>query len=138
MSDRLSKEMRSRLMAKVGRKNTKPELLVRKALFGAGFRYRLQVKSLPGTPDIVLPKYKMVVFVNGCFWHAHPGCKRARLPEANHAFWEGKIHRNIERDKKTKQELEMKGWRVITVWECETKDMIALRRKLNLLIKENF
>jgi len=137
MSDKLSKDQRSRLMAMVKNKNTKPEILVRKALFGVGFRYRLQVKSLPGTPDIVLPKYRTVIFVNGCFWHAHLGCKRAKLPECNHAFWEEKIHCNVERDKKTNQELEKNGWKVITVWECETKDMIALTRKLNALIKDN-
>jgi len=137
MTDKLSKDQRSRLMAKVRNKNTKPEMLVRKALFGYGFRYRLHVKSLPGTPDIVLPKYKTVIFVNGCFWHAHLGCRRAKLPESNRAFWEEKIHHNVERDKKTNQELEIKSWKVITVWECETKDMSALSRKLNFLIKDN-
>ena len=112
-------------------------MLVRKTLFGGGFRYRLQVKSLPGTPDIVLPKYKTIIFVNGCFWHAHPGCKRAKLPKTNRAFWKEKIRHNVERDKKAKQELDMMGWKVITVWECETKDIDTLNQKLNSLIKDN-
>ena len=113
-----SKETRSYNMSRIKGKNTKPEELVRKYLFSQGFRYRKNDKRLPGTPDIVLPKYKTVVFVNGCFWHEHEGCKYFVWPQNNADFWKAKINANIQRDKKKAEELQNRGWRVIVVWKC--------------------
>ena len=116
----MTPEQRSRCMAAVKSKNTKPEILVRKFLFSKGLRFRIKSK-LPGHPDIVLPKYKTVVFVDGCFWHGHPGCRYARIPKSNVEFWQAKISRNMARDIKSKAELESLGWRVIRVWECQLR-----------------
>ena len=116
-----SKETRSYNMSQIQSKNTKPEEKVRKHLFSKGFRYRKNDKRLPGTPDIVLPKYKTVIFVNGCFWHGHEGCRYFVMPKTNTVFWENKIKGNIERDKKQVKELQDNGWTVITVWECQLK-----------------
>lgn len=116
-----SKETRSYNMSRIKGKDTKPEEIVRKFLFAQGFRYRKNDKRLPGKPDIVLPKYKTVIFVNGCFWHGHAGCKYFVWPENNKEFWKNKIKTNIERDRKKRSELEALGWNVITVWECELK-----------------
>jgi DNA mismatch endonuclease, patch repair protein len=121
MADTHSKEVRSRNMARIRAKDTKPEILVRKALFSNGFRYRLYVKTLPGKPDIVLSKYKTVIFVNGCFWHAHEGCKHFVIPKSNVSYWENKIKRNVERDIESLRELIKNGWKVIVIWECELK-----------------
>lgn len=101
--------------------STKPELLLRKALWKLGFRYRVNDRRLPGKPDIVLPKYRTVIFVHGCFWHGHKGCKYATIPKTNTAFWTAKIARNRERDQEEWRQLEAKGWAVIIVWECELK-----------------
>lgn len=108
-------------MAAIKGKDTKPEMIVRRYLFSRGLRFRVQVRKLPGTPDIVLPKYKTVIFVNGCFWHGHEGCKYFRLPKSNVEFWEEKIERNVARDVRNEAELKALGWRVIRVWECEIK-----------------
>ena len=108
-------------MAAIKGKDTKPEIIVRKYLFSRGMRFRVQVRKLPGNPDIVLPKYKTVIFVNGCFWHGHEGCKYFRLPKSNVEFWKEKIERNIARDVRNETELKAFGWRVIRVWECEIK-----------------
>ncbi len=116
-----SKETRSYNMSRIKGKNTKPEELVRKYLFSQGFRYRKNDKRLPGTPDIVLPKYKTVVFVNGCFWHGHEGCKYFVWPQNNADFWKAKINANIQRDQRKKEELERLGWRVLVIWECGLK-----------------
>ena len=116
-----SKETRSYNMSRIKGKNTKPEELVRKYLFSQGFRYRKNDKRLPGTPDIVLPKYKTVVFVNGCFWHGHEGCKYFVWPQNNADFWKAKINANIKRDQRKKEELERLGWRVLVIWECGLK-----------------
>ena len=102
-------------------KGTKPEEIVRKYLFSQGFRYRKNDKRLPGTPDIVLPKYKTVIFVNGCFWHGHKGCKYFVWPKNNAEFWKKKIEDNISRDQKSIELLEVQGWSVIIIWECELK-----------------
>ena len=110
-------------MSRIKGKNTKPEELVRKYLFSQGFRYRKNDKRLPGSPEIVLPKYKTVIFVNGCFWHGHEGCKHFVWPKSNEEFWKNKIETNIARDKKKTQVLEELGWRVIVVWECELKSV---------------
>lgn len=121
MADIFSKNKRSKIMSKISSKNTKPEIVLRKALFEKGYRYRINYKKLPGSPDIVLPKYKTVIFVHGCFWHAHSNCKEAHLPKTNIEFWRNKINSNIKRDKKTTQLLISLGWNIIIVWECEIK-----------------
>lgn len=115
MTDVLTSEQRSRCMAAVKGKDTKPEMIVRKYLFSRGLRFRVQVRKLPGTPDIVLPKYNTVIFVNGCFWHGHEGCKYFRLPKSNIEFWEQKIKNNVARDARNETELKALGWRVIRV-----------------------
>ena len=112
---------RSYNMSRVKGKDTKPEEIVRKYLFSQGFRYRKNDKRLPGKPDIVLPKYKTVIFVNGCFWHKHEGCKYFVWPKSNSEFWKEKIESNIVRDKKQYEEFKNAGWHVIIVWECELK-----------------
>ena len=114
-------------------KGTKPEEIVRKYLFSRGFRYRKNDKRLPGTPDIVLPKYKTVIFINGCFWHGHEGCKYFVWPKSNADFWKAKILQNIERDKRDFVYLEELGWRVIEVWECELKNPFVSNRLLSLV-----
>jgi len=116
--DNKTKEQRSRNMAAVKANNTKPELLVRRTLFCQGFRYRLNVKNLPGSPDIVLAKYKTVIFINGCFWHGHNKCKKATLPETNTDFWKKKIEATKIRDKKRIKELKRLGWHCLVCWEC--------------------
>lgn len=120
-------------MAAIKGKDTKPEMIVRKYLFSRGLRFRVQVRKLPGTPDIVLPKYKTVVFVNGCFWHGHDGCKYFRLPKSNVEFWKEKIEKNIERDTRNEAELKALGWRVIRVWECDIKAITAREEYLQSL-----
>ena len=116
-----SKEVRSYNMSRIKGKDTKPEETVRKYLFSQGFRYRKNDKKLPGTPDIVLPKYKTVIFVNGCFWHGHEGCKYFVWPKNNAEFWHKKIRDNILRDQRKVQALDLLGWKVIVVWECKIK-----------------
>ena len=124
MADVLTKEQRHRNMAAIHGKNTKPEILVRKFLFSRGFRYRLNHPRLPGHPDLVLRKYRTVIFVNGCFWHGHEDCKYFRLPKTNIDFWQNKIERNKERDKKEQCQLAVMGWHCITVWECQLKPKV--------------
>ena len=119
--DKHSKEVRSYNMSRIRSTNSKPETMVRKFLFSKGLRYRKNVKTLPGKPDIVLKKYKTVVFVNGCFWHGHENCKYFVMPKSNTDFWTEKISRNIARDSATYQALTKLGWNVIIVWECELK-----------------
>lgn len=119
MADRLSKEERSELMSHIRSVNTKPEVALRRALWRRGFRYRVNVKNLPGSPDIVLPKHRTVVFVHGCFWHGHNGCKEFTVPKTNTEFWVKKVARNQERDQEVWRKLEAKGWSVVIVWECE-------------------
>lgn len=121
MTDIKTPEQRSRNMAAIKGKDTKPEMIVRKYLFSRGMRFRVQVRKLPGNPDIVLTKYKTVIFVNGCFWHGHEGCRYFRLPKSNIEFWEEKIERNVARDVRNEAELKALGWRVVRVWECEIK-----------------
>ena len=115
-------EQRSRNMSAIKSKNTKPEIAVRKLLHAMGFRFRLHRKDLPGSPDIVLPKYKTVIFVHGCFWHRHENCKYASTPNTRQEFWEAKFRENINRDKLNQENLSSKGWKIIIVWECEIKD----------------
>lgn len=123
MADTHTKEIRSMNMSHIRSTNSKPEEVVRKYLFSQGFRYRKNDKRLPGKPDIVLPKYKTVIFVNGCFWHKHD-CTRFVWPASNQEYWIPKILRNVERDKENYQILENSGWRVLVVWECELKKKV--------------
>ncbi len=131
MADVKTPEQRSRNMAAIKGKDTKPEMIVRKYLFSRGLRFRVQVRKLPGKPDIVLPKYKTAIFVNGCFWHGHEGCKYFRLPKSNVEFWKEKIERNIERDKESMQALFDLGWKVVRVWECELRNKANREETLN-------
>ena len=133
------KKTRSYNMSRIKGKNTKPEEIVRKYLFSKGFRYRKNDKRLPGTPDIVLPKYKTVIFVNGCFWHGHEGCKYFVWPKNNAGFWKKKIEDNISRDKNVIEMLKRQNWSVIVVWECELKKQTLSRtlQKVNELILGN-
>lgn len=133
MGDIFSREKRSFVMSQVKGIDTKPEIQVRKHLFAKGFRYRKNVKKLPGCPDIVLPKYNSVVFVHGCFWHGHKDCKAAKLPTTRHEFWSLKINQNILRDKESIAKLKRLGWKVIIVWQCELKNKIKALNRLNRL-----
>lgn len=127
--------LRSRIMAAVRQKHTEPELAVRSTLHRLGFRYRLHDRSLPGCPDIVLRRHECIVFVNGCFWHQHPGCRRARLPRSNTTFWLPKLQRNRRRDLITHRALRRNGWRVVVVWECQVmRNLSAVGRRLSKLI----
>ena len=121
MSDTVSRKIRRRIMQSVRSKDTGPELTVRKFLHKKGFRYSLHRKDLPGKPDIVLRKYKTIIFVNGCFWHRHEGCQRSTMPKTNTNFWEKKFHNTVNRDKMIKEELLRRGWNVLVIWECELK-----------------
>lgn len=133
--DTLEKHKRSQLMAKVKQKNTEPEIIVRHFLYSEGFRYHINLKSLPGSPDIVLPKYRTVIFVHGCFWHGHT-CKAGHLPSSNLSYWELKINNNMERDKRKIDELKLQGWNVIVIWQCEIKTLkIRRERLLNLILE---
>lgn len=117
-------------MSKVSSNETKPEIIVRKLLFSKGFRYRKNVKTLPGKPDIVLPKYKTVIFVHGCFWHQHKECRKSARPTSNTDFWNKKLDRNMERDISNVLQLKNNGWKVITIWECEIKNFEKLTERL--------
>lgn len=141
MADVHSPEKRSYNMSRIHAKGTKPEETVRKYLFSKGFRYRKNDPRLPGEPDIVLPKYKTVVFVNGCFWHRHEGCKYFVWPKNNAEFWRKKIMSNVERDNRNYSELKEKGWSVVVIWECELKDrrsetLSSVAKSLELLATE--
>lgn len=114
-----TKEKRSDVMSKIGSKNTKPELILRSALFKKGFRFRVHRKDLPGKPDIVLTKYQTVIFVHGCFWHYHSDCREGRTPSTNSDFWKTKLSKNVEKDERNTKTLREMGWKVIVVWECE-------------------
>ena len=124
MADTISTERRHYVMSRVRSQNTTPELRLRHGLWRRGFRYIVNDKRLPGKPDIVLPKYKSVIFVHGCFWHGHKGCKLYRIPKTNTEFWRAKVTRNQERDQEVWRQLESKGWSVIIVWECQLKKNI--------------
>ena len=123
-------------MSKIRGKKTKPEELVRKYLFSKGFRYRINDKRYPGKPDIVLPKYNTIIFVNGCYWHGHENCKASKLPETNTDFWRKKISDNIARDRKNIGKLRNDGWKVIIVWQCEIKNKIDREDRFKLLFEE--
>jgi len=131
MADRLSRAHRSWNMSRIRGENTTPEKLVRSVLHGLGFRFRLHRKDLPGRPDIVLPKWRTVVFVHGCFWHRHSGCRFAYTPKSRIDFWLRKFQENVERDRRNVDALEAAGWRTIVIWECETVNSERLARRLS-------
>lgn len=136
MADIVNKAVRSRMMASIRGKNTLPEMIVRKFLHRNGFRYRLHVCRLPGSPDLVLPKYELAIFVHGCFWHRHAGCCYATTPDQNSEKWQCKFDQNIERDKRNIAQLREKGWRVMVIWECglrtvqQRSDLSSLPRRI--------
>ena len=123
-------EQRSRNMSAIKSKNTKPEIAVRKVLHSMGYRFRLHGKDLPGSPDIVLPKYKTVIFVHGCFWHRHENCKYASTPKTRQEFWNKKFKKNIERDLEIQENIKNIEWRSVVIWECETKNIDNLKEKI--------
>ena len=134
--DKITPQQRSRNMAHVKGKDTKPEKLVRSLLHGMGYRFRLHIKTLPGKPDIVLPRYRAAIFVHGCFWHGHEGCRRATIPATRTEFWESKISGNKERDLRNIAALEDLGYRCLTVWQCEMKDSENLKQRLSAFLGE--
>ncbi len=121
-------------MARVPRKDTKPERIVRSMLHRTGYRFRLHRRDLPGSPDIVLPSYKIAIFVHGCFWHQHPRCRRAKRPTSNIEYWERKLDDNVKRDKKNVADLKRLGWEVAILWQCETEDVDMLKKRLKYFI----
>ncbi|GGY11739.1 very short patch repair endonuclease [Litchfieldella qijiaojingensis] len=123
MADTLSPSERSERMSRVRAKNTKPEMKLRSLVHGMGFRYRLHAKHLPGTPDMVFPSRRAVIFMHGCFWHRHEGCRLARLPKSRVSFWERKLEANRLRDRRNQIRLQELGWRVLVVWECQLVDL---------------
>ena len=141
MSDVLTPQQRHRCMSHIRSKATKPEMVVRRWLWAHGYRYRLNVKSVPGKPDIVMRKYRTAIFVNGCFWHGHEGCKQFVLPKTNTEFWQDKIERNRTRDTRNYEELMYAGWQVIVLWQCKlnkqeletTMQQVAVTLNKNLL-----
>ena len=135
MADNLTQEKRSWNMSHIHSTNTVPAVKVRKYLFSKGFRYRKNVASLPGKPDIVLPKYHTVIFVHGCFWHCHPNCKRANIPKSREEYWGPKLKRNISNDQKHYSDLKASGWKIIIVWECELKKK-AFEQTMDRVITE--
>ncbi len=122
MADKLSREKRSWNMSRIRGKDTEIEIKVRKYLFSQGFRFRKNVADMPGKPDIILPKYKTVIFIHGCYWHRHTGCKNCTTPNTNREFWLKKFEKNIQNDSKHQQELEAAGWKVLILWECEIEN----------------
>jgi DNA mismatch endonuclease (patch repair protein) len=135
--DKLSISERSSLMAKVRSGDTQPEHRVRRVAHALGLRFRLHRRDLPGKPDIVFPKYRVAIFVHGCFWHRHPGCKRASMPQSRIEFWRNKLKRNVQRDLVAVAALEASGWRTEVIWECETKDSVQIGQRLKLIFFSN-
>lgn len=134
MADRITRERRSWNMAQIRSTNTTPELLVRSALHRMGLRFRLHAPELPGHPDIVLPRWRVALFVHGCFWHRHPGCQFAYRPKSHIPFWERKFSQNLRRDQRHKQDLQDAGWRVVVIWECDARKPT----RLQALLKKHF
>lgn len=135
--DRITTEKRSWNMSRIRGKDTKPELIVRSQIHAMGYRFRLHVKDLPGKPDILLPKYSTAIFIHGCFWHRHPGCKYAYTPKSRENFWAEKFRKNVERHEKISKELDRLGWRVLIIWECEVSELPALGQKIESFLKKD-
>ena len=129
MVDTLSPAARSALMSRIRNKDSKPEMAVRKLLHGIGYRYRLHRSDLPGTPDLVFPGRSSVIFVHGCFWHLHDGCKHARMPKSRLAYWVPKLEGNRRRDRRNARALRARGWRVMVIWECQVADLDRIERR---------
>lgn len=134
--DTRNREQRRRIMRSVKTENTGPELVVRRLVHSMGYRFRLHRKDLPGRPDIVLPKYRKVIFVHGCFWHLH-GCPKGQLPKSRLEYWKPKLEANVKRDRTKEEQLSQLGWNVCTVWQCETRDLDALAKKLRRFLQES-
>lgn len=134
--DTRTPDQRRRIMQAVKSKDTGPELAVRRLLHGMGYRFRLHRRDLPGTPDIVLPKYRKAIFVHGCFWHSH-GCSKGQPPKSRRDYWLPKLEQNVERDRRKIEQLEREGWKVLVVWQCETKDIEALTARLQEFVDES-
>lgn len=137
MADVFTKNERSALMARIQAKDTKPELLVRRLIHGLGYRYRLHRKALPGTPDLVFPSRKKVIFVHGCFWHRHEGCNFATMPKTRVAFWKKKFDSNVHRDLRVQEELDLLGWQSLIIWECETKSLENLAKTVHEFLNDS-
>lgn len=135
MTDLFSRRKRSAIMARIGGKDTAPEIKIRRLLHALGYRFRLHRKDLPGTPDIVLPRHCKVIFVHGCFWHGHPRCRRATLPTTNINFWQMKIGNNKKRDNRAQRQLRAMGWKLLVVWQCHMKNMQMLADKLTTFLE---
>ena len=134
MADIVTPDVRSRMMAGIKGKDTKPELLIRKLLFAKGFRYRLHVKDLPGKPDLVFPRYRAVVFIHGCFWHRHGRCPLTRWPKSKLEFWKPKLEANKKRDRKNLSKLHSMHWEVLVIWECEIRNRDSLIQRLRTFL----
>ncbi|HEF4725396.1 TPA: DNA mismatch endonuclease Vsr [Burkholderia multivorans] len=134
--DSLSPAERSERMSRIKGRNTKPELVVRSVIHRMGYRYRLHGKGLPGRPDLVFAKRRKVIFVHGCFWHRHEGCRLARLPKSRLDFWRPKLEANAERDKQVERRLTELGWKVLTIWECEVKDEVVLSLRVRAFLDD--
>ena len=137
MTDIVNAARRSEIMSRIKSRNTKPELIVRRIAHGLGFRFRLHRGDLPGSPDIVFPRYRTVVFVHGCFWHRHDGCRYAYRPKSRIQFWTNKFEENVARDARNEMALRNLGWRVLVIWECETKDRAVVRARLLAHLRRN-
>ncbi|MCC6914904.1 MAG: DNA mismatch endonuclease Vsr [Rhodospirillaceae bacterium] len=136
MVDHLTPEERSRNMSRVPNRNTGPEIIVRKLCHALGFRFRLHSRHLPGSPDLVFPRLRSAVFVHGCFWHRHKGCRRASVPASRRDYWMAKFDRNVARDRKAIRDLRKMGWRVLVVWECQTKKTTTISNKIKRFLSQ--
>jgi DNA mismatch endonuclease (patch repair protein) len=135
MADVFTPQKRSAIMSRVKGQNTKPEILVRQIVHSLGCRFRLHTKTLPGKPDLVLPRLRKIIFVNGCFWHGHANCSRSALPSTNKGFWRNKILGNKERDVRVRRKLNREGWKVLVVWQCQTKHVERLTERLKSFLE---
>ena len=137
MTDIFDPEKRSEIMSRIRGRDTKPEMIVRRIAHGLGFRFRLHRKDLPGRPDIVFPRHQAVIVVHGCFWHRHPGCKRASSPKTREGYWQNKFEDNVVRDKRNETALRDLGWKVMVIWECETKDHEAVAARIESFLRRD-
>lgn len=132
----MDKEARSRIMRQIRKRNTKPELIVRRSVHALGYRFRLYRSDLPGSPDLVLPRHGKIILVHGCFWHQHPGCKSAKVPRSRPEYWEPKLARNVARDQRILAELKDLGWNTLVLWECELADKASLSCRIEAFIRQ--
>ncbi len=137
MTDIFDPEKRSQIMSRIRGRDTRPEMIVRRIAHGLGFRFRLHRKDLPGRPDIVFPRHQAVIVVHGCFWHRHPGCKRASSPKTRVRYWQNKFEDNVVRDKRNETALRDLGWKVMVIWECETKDHEAVAARIESFLRRD-